>query len=147
MNFSSYRYNEYQMELCKKVSSLFSEEIKNNFVFVLTHYTFIGGIDAKVSLLKDEVFKDIIRDENIFRLDSECTFTGEKTIRNYIWTKSTEEIEKIIKEKFYKLKPVNTVQSAEVIQKRNEINRLFNNRIIDFKSKLKELRNLLDKKF
>jgi GTP-binding protein EngB required for normal cell division len=145
MKFSSYRRNQYQIELCKKVSSLFAEEIKNNFIFILTHYTFTGSFDAKASLLKEEVFKDIVLDNNVFKLDSECAFTGEKDLRNIMWAKTTEEMQKIINEKFYILKSVNTAQSAEVIQKRNELNRSFNKGIKDFKNKLIEIKNSLDK--
>ena len=145
MKFSSYRRNQYQIELCKKVSSLFAEEIKNNFIFILTHYTFTGSFDAKASLLKEEVFKDIILDNNVFKLDSECAFTGEKDLKNIMWAKTTEEIQKIVNGKFYILKSVNTAQSAEVIQKRNELNSSFNERIKDFKNKLIEIKNLLNK--
>ena len=92
MNSSSYRYNKIQIELFNKVSSLFDEEIKNNFVFILTHYSFIGNDDASVSLLQNNVFQNIINTNNIFKLDSECAFTGDINIRNIIWEKSTKVI-------------------------------------------------------
>lgn len=144
LNYSNYRYNKIQIELFNKVSSLFAEEIKNNFVFILTHYSFIGNDDVSGSLLQDKVFQNIINANNIFKLDSECAFTGDKELRNLLWEKSTKVIEKLINEKFFKLDSVNTAQSAEVIEKRNELNHLFNKKIIEFKDKLKEIRNLLD---
>ena len=144
LNSSSYRYNKIQIELFNKVSSLFAEEIKNNFVFILTHYSFIGNDDSSVALLENDVFQNIINANNIFKLDSECAFTGDINIRNIIWEKSTKVIENLINEKFFKLNPVNTAQSAEVIEKRNELNQLFNKKIIEFKDKLKEIRNLLN---
>ena len=96
LNFSSYRYNKIQIELFNKVSSLFAEEIKNNFVFILTHYSFIGNDDSSVALFQNDVFQNIINANNIFKLDSECAFTGDINIRNIIWEKSTKVIENLI---------------------------------------------------
>ena len=128
INFSSYRLNETQKELFDKVSSIFSEDIKNNFVFIFTHYT-TGDTDAKVSLQNKEVFKNIIN----------------KFIRNYMWEKTSEEIKRIINEKFLKLDPIKTAQSAEIIEKRKEYHELFNVKMIDFKNKVKEIKTLLEK--
>ena len=144
INFSSYRLNETQIKLYDKVSSIFSEEIKNNFVFIFTHYT-TGDTDAKVSLQSNEVFKDIINADNIFKLDSTWAFYGDKNIRNYMWEKTSEEIKRLINEKFLKLDPIKTAQSAEIIEKRKVYHELFNVKMIDFKNKVKEIKALLEK--
>ena len=120
INCASYRLNETQKELYDKVSSLFSEEIKNNFVFIFTHYTSSGDMDAKVSLKKYDVFKDIINANNIFKLDNAWAFSGDKNIKNYMWEKTSGEIKRLINDKFVKLNPVKTAQSAEIIEKRKE---------------------------
>jgi hypothetical protein len=51
-------------------------------------------------------------------LDSAWAFSGDKNIINYMWEKTSEEIKRIINEKFLKLAPVKTAQSAEIIEKR-----------------------------
>ena len=145
INCASYRLNEIQKELYDKVSSLFSEEIKNNFVFIFTHYTSSGDMDAKVSLKNDDVFKDIINANNIFKLDNAWAFSGDKNIKNYMWEKTSGEIKRLINDKFVKLNPVKTAQSAEIIEKRKEYHELFNEKMIDFKNKVKEIKDLLEK--
>lgn len=145
IKFSGYRLNETQKALYDKVSSIFSEEIKNNFIFIFTHYTSSGDTDAKVSLESNEVFKDIINADNIFKLDSAWAFSGDKEIKNYMWEKTFREIERIINEKFIKLAPVKTAQSAEIIEKRKEYHELFNAKMIEFKNKVKEIKNLFEK--
>jgi hypothetical protein len=131
--------------LYDKVSSIFSEEIKNNFIFIFTHYTSSGDTDAKVSLQSNEIFKDIINADNIFKLDSAWAFSGDKNIINYMWEKTSEEIKRIINEKFLKLAPVKTAQSAEIIEKRKVYHELFNKKMIEFKNKVKEIKSLFER--
>ena len=102
-------------------------------------------MDAKVSLKKYDVFKDIINANNIFKLDNAWAFSGDKNIKNYMWEKTSGEIKRLINDKFVKLNPVKTAQSAEIIEKRKEYHELFNEKMIDFKNKVKEIKDLLEK--
>ena len=141
---SDIRYNETQKEVFDKVSSLFSNDIQNNFVFILTNYTYTGEVDARESINQNNVFKEMINADNTFKLDSECAFSGEKEIRNIMWKKTIAEIKNLISLKFYILDQVNTAQSAKVIEKRKEHKMLFDKKLIEFKNILKEIRNLMD---
>ena len=145
LNFSCYRNNETQIELYNKISSLFSEEIKNNFVFIFTHYTSTGNTDAKESLNKNNVFKNMINANNIFRVDSELAFTTDKELRKLLWQRTSEEIQKLINNIFLKFNPVTTNQSAEVIQKRKDYQQLFNEKLEEFKDIIEEIKDLLKK--
>ena len=145
LNFSSYRNNETQIELYNKISSLFSEEIKNNFIFIFTHYTYTGNNDAKESLAQNDVFKNIINANNIFRVDSESAFTPDIELRKLMWKRTSEEIQKLINNIFFKFNPVNTKQSAEVIIKREDHQELFNEKIDEFKDILEVIKDLLEK--
>ena len=48
INCSSYILNETQKAINDKASSIFSEEIKNNFIFIFIYYTSSGDTDVKV---------------------------------------------------------------------------------------------------
>lgn len=147
MKSSDIRYNEIQKAVFDNVTSLFSKEIKNNFVFILTNYTYTGKNDAKEALFQNEIFKDLVNDENCFKIDSECAFNGEKELRNLMWKKTKKELERLIIEKFYLLESVDTKLSGDVIEKRKEHQNLFQQKLIEFKDKLKEIRNLSEKDF
>ena len=144
INFSSVRYNETQKELFNRVTCLFSQEIKNNFVFIFTHYTSTGKVDVSLSLSQNEIFKDIIDENNKFKVDSESAFVGDKNIRNIIWDNTTKEIQRLLEEKINILNPVNTAQSAEVIERRKMLRETFKEKLIEFKNKLNEIQNLLE---
>ena len=95
-------------------------------------------MDAKLYLKKVDVFEDIINANNIFKLDNAWAFSGDKNIKNYMWEKTSGEIKRLINDKFVKLNPVKTAQSAEIIEKRKEYHELFNEKMIDFKNKIKK---------
>ena len=145
INSNSIRNTETQIELYNKISGLFSEEIKNNFVFIFTHYTYTGNNDARESLNQNEVFRNIINENNIFKIDSELAFTTDMIQRKYNWGRTSEEIQRLVNEKFFKLNPVDTAQSADIIEKRKDHQKLFYEKIDEFKNKTEEIKYLLEK--
>ena len=60
-----------------------------------------------------------------------------------MWEKTSEE--KKINKWYVKLNPFKAAQSAEIIEKIKEYHKLFNEKMIDFKNKVKEIKDLLEK--
>ena len=130
------------------VTSLFSEDISENFIVLATFAnkeTMVKGPDFVESIKTDADFLNINKrmDENWwYALDSKCLFDNEPDkLTKYSFEKAKELYENKVK----KLRPKSIKKCAEVLETRNELKIQVNNLNRTFQNLLVEQGNLQEK--